>query len=374
MLNKLIRFYAGGMVPEEHLRIRLPENANIRFFMRLYCRTWLIHPIKRRIAKYYLVLLRRLFGLKVIGITGSAGKTTTKEMLASILGLEGSTVYSYANIDPVFNIPTTILKCTPVTKYLVLEMGVEYPGEMDYYLWLAKPDIGIVTNVFPTHTLYFGNERGVFEEKSKLVLHLSKESWAILNGNNMWLRTLKGKLKCKTVWVKKRVELNALNSELAKKAAKVLKISDAKIKKGVASFEPQEHRMKLIKHKSGALIVDDSYNSNPKAVEAVLKAFNKQFKNKKRIMVLGDMLELGNLEKKMHRKIGAILMKYKPEKVIFVGSAMKNAFNAFGSKNAIWVKTSDQALKPLKAYLKPNFAILIKASRSVGLDDLLNSL
>ena len=113
---------------------------------------YLYHPLKRRVAKYYLALLKKYGGLKVIGITGSAGKTTAKEMLASILKLQGKTVYSHANIDPVYNIPATILKCPPWAKYLVLEMGVEYPGEMDSYLNIAPPDIGVILNVYLTHT------------------------------------------------------------------------------------------------------------------------------------------------------------------------------------------------------------------------------
>src|SRR3989344_2587811 len=129
----------------------------------------LIHPIKRRISKLYLIFLRRFFGLKVIGITGSAGKTSTKEMIISILSLKARTVASFANIDPVYNIPTTILRCTPLTKYLVLEMGVEYPNEMDFYLWLVKPDVGVITNIFPTHTLFLKDIEGVYKEKSKLI-------------------------------------------------------------------------------------------------------------------------------------------------------------------------------------------------------------
>ncbi len=110
----------------------------------VYVLRWFIHPIKRKIAKYYLAFLKRFFGIKIIGITGSVGKTTTKEMVASTLKLQGPTVCSYANIDQIYNLPTTILRARPWTKYLVLEMGVEYPGEMDFYLWLAKPDIGVI--------------------------------------------------------------------------------------------------------------------------------------------------------------------------------------------------------------------------------------
>lgn len=126
------------------------------------------HPIKNLIANNYLFFLRKFTNIKVIAITGSAGKTTTKEMVTSILKQVAPTVWTKDNIDPVYNIPATILRCTPWTKYLILEMSVEYPGEMDFYLWLAKPDIGVITNIFPTHTEFFGDADGVLKVQSVL--------------------------------------------------------------------------------------------------------------------------------------------------------------------------------------------------------------
>jgi len=149
-----------------------------------------IHPIKRRIAKAWVYILQRYFGLVVVGITGSAGKTTTKEMLASILSLKGITQYSYANIDPVYNIPTTILKCSPKTKYLVLELGIEYPGEMDFYGWIVKLDISVITNISATHTEYFGDEYGVYIEKTKLLNYT--KSFCVLNKDNKYLKIQNG--------------------------------------------------------------------------------------------------------------------------------------------------------------------------------------
>ncbi|NMD01040.1 MAG: hypothetical protein GYA62_15160, partial [Bacteroidales bacterium] len=130
-----------------------------------FIKKWFFHPIKRRVARLYLKILQSSTDIKVIGITGSAGKTTTKEVLASILKEDGKTVFSKENIDPIYNIPTTILKTPPSTKYLILEMGVEYLGEMDFYLWLAKPDVGIITNIFPTHLEFLKNVEGVMTEK-----------------------------------------------------------------------------------------------------------------------------------------------------------------------------------------------------------------
>ena len=197
---------------------------------------WVIHPIKRRVAKYYLWFLRKFTSIKVIGITGSAGKTTTKEMLASILKLDEKTVYSFANIDPVYNIPTTILKCTLSTKYLILEMGVEYPGEMDFYLWLAQPDIGVITNIFPTHTEFLKDIEGVLEEKSKLIKSLSKNSFAVLNESDSRLKSLVNKTKAKIIW------FNGENSDAARKVAEVFGVSPENIKKGLKNFDRPKHR------------------------------------------------------------------------------------------------------------------------------------
>ncbi len=111
---KICRWWFSPKFPEAHVkRILEYRSVGLRAIVRNFVRTWFVHPIKRRLAKCYLWFLRSFFGIRVIGITGSAGKTTTKEMLASILKEEGETVYSFANIDPVYNIPTTILKCAP---------------------------------------------------------------------------------------------------------------------------------------------------------------------------------------------------------------------------------------------------------------------
>ena len=328
----------------------------VNIFKRLF-----IHPIKRRIAKYYLILLRKFTGIKVIGITGSAGKTTTKEMLASILKLDGKTIYSIANIDPVYNIPTTILKCTPNTKNLILEMGVEYPGEMDFYLWLAKPDIGVITNIFPTHTEFLKDIEGVLEEKSKLVKSLSYDGFAILNETDFRLKSLVNKTKAKIIW------FDGENSDAAGKVAEIIKVSSENIKKGLENYDKPKHRYEIIKHKSGAIIFDDSYNSNPEALLATLKKFNELAGDHPKIAVLGDMLELGKLEKSEHIRIGIEIKKSNFEKVFGVGKSVKyitpNIYN-----DALDV------LPELKPMLIKDTYVFVKGSRSIGLDRLVEKL
>ncbi|MDO8452323.1 MAG: Mur ligase family protein, partial [bacterium] len=293
--NSFFQWWQSPKLPPVHIWVNQETRpSNPIKFLRLYFRKWLVHPVKRRLVKYYLLYLQTFKETKVIAITGSAGKTTTKEMLASILSQKGKTVYSFENIDPVYNIPTTILKCTPNTKYVILEMGVEYPGEMEFYLWLAKPDVAVITNVYQTHTVFFGDIEGVAREKGTLVKKLDKKATAILNYDNIHTLKIGGNLNCKVVWFGKNshasssdskitpnltnkftlhlgkdkinVQLPIVGSQFEANALAAAATAEAcgatlrEIKSGLEAFKSADHRMKPIKHKSGALILDDSYN------------------------------------------------------------------------------------------------------------------
>lgn len=325
---------------------------------------YIYHPIKNIIAKYYLIFLRLFTKITVVGITGSAGKTTTKEMLASILKQKGNTVWSKANIDPVFNISSTILRCSPFTKYLILELGVEYPNEMDFYLWLVKPDIGVITNIFPTHTLYFGDKEGVFKEKSKLVRNTKI---AVLNEDDTYLIKLKFALDAKTYWFKTANNPIDTNINAVTKIAEVLNVPQTLIESGIGGYQNLKHRLEIIKHKSGAVILDDTYNSNPEALLSTLKYFNSLAGTNPKIVVVGDMLELGKLEEEEHKRVGIELNKYKFEKVFGVGKLIK-----FITPNIY--QNSLDLLPELKKYLKPNYYILLKGSRSIGLDKVVDKM
>lgn len=355
-MNKLLQWWVGRNLPLVHVKLNI--NFKKSFF------DFVIHPIKRRVAKCYVFFLQKFCGLTVIGITGSAGKTTTKEMIAGILKLDGKTVYSFDNIDPVFNIPSTILKCTPFTKYLVLEMGIEYPNEMNFYLWLVKPNIGVITNIFPTHTLYLDDIEGVFKEKSKLV---KNTKIAVLNENDKYLQKLKFTLKAKEFWFKSAEISIESNANAARKVAEVLGISGNLTEKGLVNYENPKHRLELIKHKSGAFILDDTYNSNPEAFISTLKYFNNIAGKNSKVVVLGDMLELGDIEEREHKRVAIEIKKHNYEKVIGVGHLVR-----FITPNVY--KTALEVLPEIKKYLKPDTYILFKGSRSIGLDKLVDKM
>ena len=413
-LNPLLRWWATPKLPENHIFIggdsRPKESSAL---LGIYVRRWLIHPIKRRIAKYYLAILRRFFGIKVIGISGSTGKTSTKEMITSIVRQIGKTTSSYANIDPVYNIPSTILRCSPSTKFLVLEMSVEFPGEIDFYLWLAKPDIGVLTNIYPTHTLFFGDVEGVFKEKSKLVKGLNMNGVAVLNKDDKFLSKLKNNLKNRIVWFGKGTNvmsqdervtndlktkfLLAINQDAKKKAkitlpvlgkqfisnalaasgvAYALGIGIGEIKRGLEGYSTPEHRMNVIKLKSGAIIIDDSYNNNP--IAARESVFTLKELPGDKVVVFGDMLELGSWEEKYHIELGKYIAKLNPKLLICVGKASKKtayaAANIIGEKSVVTVSSWQEAVSPLKPNLTKGTLVLIKGSRSLGLERLVSKL
>ncbi|OGY12436.1 MAG: hypothetical protein A3F61_01300 [Candidatus Blackburnbacteria bacterium RIFCSPHIGHO2_12_FULL_41_13b] len=407
-VNSLLQWWHGKNLP---LRYIFPPDENLPkdFFklIRLYFRTWVIHPLKRRLAKYYLLILQSFFNLKVIAITGSSGKTTTKDMLQSILSREGETVSSYLNIDSTFNIPATILKCNPSTKYLILEMGVEYRGDMSFYRWLVNPDIAIITNIYQTHTLYFGNEEGVLEEKSGIVKGLGENAVVVLNSENKPSQKIIEKSKAKIIWFGKNGAFEAINLKLsfegshfilksinqkieinipltgkhfvenalaASTAASTLNISFATIKAGLEKLIPQKQRMTVKTLKNGAVLLDDTYNNNPSAALATFFAANEIRGTKKLILVYGDMKELGNSEIQDHLDIGKAIENLGVDFAILVGPLSIYTRKSLKKTQNLRVETAQEVLPILKSQVTKNSLILIKGARSLKLEEVVNKL
>lgn len=377
-VNPLVQWWVTPKLPY-HDVYELPLLINKSKFVKYghILSQWLVHPIKRRMARSYLRFLQKYTNIKVIGITGSAGKTTTKEMLFSILKSQGKSVCTRTYIDPVYNIPNTILRALPGTKYLILEMGVEYPGEMDFYLWLAKPDIGIITNIFPAHTEFLGDIEGVFREKSKLVLSLNRDEVAVLNLGDRKLKSLSNNLRAKIIWFEPSENPFLQNANAARTVAKTLGVNAEGIEKGLANYQRPPHRLEVIEHKSGAIILDDSYNSNPWAALSTLEYFNKMAKGKK-IAVLGDMLELGDYDEIGHRELGREVAKSNFDSVIAVGKSSKFLIDEVrkrsGETKTYLLNNVEETFPIAERLLGKNVSMLIKGSRSIGLDKLVEYL
>lgn len=412
-VHPIIRWWVTPKLPKEYIFIpREKRPKKLYQIIRVYLRKWSVHPLKRRIARHYVKFLQQFFGLTVIGITGSTGKTSTKEMVYSILSQKGEVERSMLNIDPTFNIPTTILRCGPSTKYLILEMGVEFPGEMDFYLWLARPKVGVITNIYQTHTQFFGSPEGVAQEKIKLIKCLPQDGFAVLNRENVFTRRMEKETKAKVTWFGKgsqitaqkieitenlktkfrllvnrestEIELPLLGSQFTENAlaaagvGHILGASLEEIKNGLENFEAPEHRMRPIKLKNGALILDDSYNNNPTAARLALQILKESAGGRKMVVVMGDMLELGKDEKERHRELGRAIAKTGAKYLVGVGKLAKyivdEAKKEMPKENIFWCKSAEEVPPVLSPILKKDTIILIKGSRSIGLDKLVSQL
>ncbi len=315
-----------------------------------FFKDYIVHPLLRHNARSYLKQLKFL-GCQVIGITGSFGKTSTKDALFAILSQVAPTVRTKENIDPVYNIPTTILKTPPWTKYLILEMGIEYPGEMNFYLWLAPVDIAVITGIGLTHTEHLTNTETIYSEKSQITQHA----------------------KDVVDYSKKSPSLTS-HLEIAAQVAQLLHISQADIQVGLANFIPPPHRMQRIDHPSGAIIIDDTYNANPTAVKLAIAALVdvSQREKKTPVFVLGQMNELGTFETSAHQEIGRLVAKSSVKHLLCIGPATQETIRS--AKIGTYYNSQPTLLKGLQPFLKPQFAILIKGSRSWHLENLVEKL
>lgn len=352
---------------------------------------------------------------QIIGITGSVGKTTTKEMVASILSQKYNIRKSSGNLDPVYNIPKTILSADSKTTCLVLEMGVEYPGEMNYYLWFVRPTIGVVTSINYAHTEFFKDIGGVANEKVKLLGSLPQDGWAVLNGDDPFVRPLGSRTKARVFWYGRtssvfpiratnihvslsgteatihipgnefKVIIPAIGEQFvscalaATAVGYLLGISPKFIKVGIESFSQQPHRMQLRQTTHGATLIDDTYNASPLAMEAALDAFGKAGGKNKKIIILGDMLELGKQEKQLHEKVGEKIPVLNPEFLVTIGkrahwigeSAVRSGLP---TKKLVLFDTVNKAIPFLREKLKKDQVWLLKASHAVGLDKVVETL
>ena len=323
-----------------------------------------INPVKKRghlarffLAKQYTKLIPRS---KLIGITGSVGKTTTAMACKAVLSQKmevvstTDTIPNVSNLDPIFNLPMTILRIKSKTKKAILEMGIEHPGEMDLYLSLVKPATAIITRISYAHSEFLGGVEKIVEEKGKLVEQLPENGYVILNWDDPYSKKMSEKSSAQViyygldshnchVWAGKakienfqtvfelnygveRVEIRSqllgfhqIYPQLAAAALGVsLDIPLTVIKKGLENLEVPSHRMEAFPGINNSVVIDDTYNSSPSAVEEAIETLN-QVPARRRILVLGEMRELGEFSEKLHREVARKIYKDKIDLVLIGG-------------------------------------------------------
>ena len=272
---------------------------------------------------------RRGLKAKVIGITGSAGKTTTKELLKAFLSQAGKTHATAGNFNNHIGLPLTILNCPDDADFLVVEMGTNHPGEIAALCAIAEPDAGLITNVGTAHLEFFGTQDGIAQEKG--ILGATAKEFFVIGDNNVRLDALKAMCRGEAVvaetsadWMRAALagvlpgEHNVSNACIAYAVAERYGVTHEQAVAALKGFSLPGARWRKTE-KWGVTFIDDSYNANPDSMIAALDAFVATPCDGKRVAVLGDMFELGENALELHRKVFEHAMALKIPLVIGVG-------------------------------------------------------
>jgi UDP-N-acetylmuramoyl-tripeptide--D-alanyl-D-alanine ligase len=342
-----------------------------------------------------------------IGITGSSGKTTLKEMLYKVLSKFDSSYRSQKSFNNDIGLPISLINQKEKSKYNVYELGMNKLGEIDYLSKILKPNLGIITNIGDAHLGKLGSIANIAKAKSEIIKNITKNGTIILNRECKFFNKFenlarKKKLKILTFGSDKKstisykiINFNKIKIQIRNKKFNfklqnnninninnllvcflVLDFLNLKIhsaKKILEKIKNVNGRGNIIKFKNKVEVIDDSYNSNPSSLKGSISDFYNTRSKKKKILVIGDMLELGRYSKKEHIGIGKYLLKYNFFRVYLIGKQSKNIFERINT--TFWCKyysNIDKFSKDFDDVLLENCMIMFKASNGTGLNKLLS--
>ena len=349
---------------------------------------------------------RGRFALPVVQVTGSAGKTTTKEMIACVLGRRFRTLKTQANFNNDIGTPLTLLELAPEHQAAVIETGMNHFGEIRYLGEMVRPDIAVITNVGDAHIENLGNTRqGILRAKCEIFENLAPDGVAVLNGDDPLLNTVtlpQRILRCgtgegcdvrvtevddrglegvactvTTAKTSYRLETSSPGAymiyPLAMAAAigEYLGLTAEEITAGAADYVPVGSRMHLIPMDGQRLIIDDCYNANPQAMAEALRMLAKS-RHRRKVAVVGDMGELGELTEQAHRDVGALARELKLDAVVAVGEKMRALRET--DPSALWFPDTASALPALPDLFVGDTAIMVKASHAMHFESIVKEL
>ena len=360
------------------------------------------------LARYY----KKLFPIPFIAVTGSVGKTTTKDMTAAVLGARFRVHKTEGNFNNDIGVPLTLLRLEAQHEVCVVELGMDHAGEIDNLARLVEPDMALITNIGDAHIENLGSRENIFKAKCEIFPHLKRDGLAILNGDDPLLAALEGTLAQRTVFVgegegldytardlssdgaghlfcrvktpRSQFEANipALGSHmiyptlLAAAAAEALGMAPDEIVRGIGAFLPTKMRMNIVRCKGDIVILNDAYNANPQSMRAAAAVLG-DAQGRRKVAVVGDMKELGPGSEQFHRAVGGYFAQAGTDRLIAVGDLAR--FMAEGARDAglgqaDWFPTLDAARNALSREVRAGVTILVKASRSMAFEKIVDFL
>lgn len=343
---------------------------------------------------------KQLASLTVLGITGTNGKTTSKELIAAALSSHYPILYTSGNLNNHIGVPLTLLRLKESDRFAIIEMGANHPGEIHELCEIADPDFGLITNIGKAHLEGFGSYEGVVRTKIELYQYLREKGGTVfVNEDNPLLKKYAGFLDAvyygthPDAFVSGKIissnpvlhlewsrghekydlptqlvgDYNLENVLAAICVASYFQVEAEKINRAIAAYQPANNRSQIIRTEKNQLIVD-AYNANPSSMRAALENFL-AYEAPKKMLIIGEMKELGDYSEEEHRLLIDFLKENAFEDVILVG-------NTFGEKDIfpekwIWFGETPQLIEYLKNNSTKGFTILIKGSRVNKLEEII---
>ena len=361
-----------------------------------------------QLAKYY----RNKFNIPYVGITGSVGKTTTKDMIACALSAKFNVMKTQGNCNNHIGLPLTLLTLEKEHEIGVTEMGMSGFGEIEYLASLVEPETAVYTNIGLSHIENLGSRENILKAKSEMLNHLQENGTVVLCGDDDLLLKLSEEIdfECITYGVEnKNCDVYADNIKQSGEnemeftihsaegvfEGKIPVLGDHNVKNALAAFIvarkygvksqdilnalsmfcPGAMRQNIVKT-NGITLINDCYNSSPSSVQAGLKTL-RQLAGTRKIAVLGDMLEMGEMSEKLHREVGGYAVDTKADYLIAVGDMSRFIIEGaceygFNRENTKFFRTNEEVNSFLDGFIKEGDAILVKASRGMKLEEIVD--
>ncbi len=400
-INDALSAGAAGCFTARERECYLPD----KFYIRVCGGT---QKALRDLSRYY----KRKFSIPFVCVTGSVGKTTTKDMIAAVLGEKYKVLKTEGNFNNEVGLPLTLLHLHSGHQICVLEMGMNHFGEIEYLSQIAEPDVAVITNIGDAHIEYLGSRENILRAKCEIFSHMKQDGFTVLNGDDTLLATLRGTLPYKTAYCGLSEDLDyhateiesdgegyvkcKINTPVREFPAEIAAIGDHmlypalmaaavgerfglsgdEIAAGMLHFAPTKMRMNILRRAEGITILNDAYNANPQSMRAAVEALAKT-KGKKKIAVLGDMFELGPLAPALHAGVGEYLGRAGLDCLVAVGSLARYIYDAASTAplpELYHCATKEEAKTLLAQVLQPNATILVKASRGMAFEELVDYL
>ena len=367
------------------------------------------------LARLARAVLERLADITVVGVTGSSGKTSTKDLMAAVLETAGSTVAATGSFNNEIGVPLTVLAADTGTRHLVVEMGARGRGHISYLCEIAPPSIGVVLNVGTAHAAEFGSREATATAKRELVEALQSDGVAVLNADDPLVLAMASAtpgrvltfgtsaaagVRAEGVEVDDqgraafdlvtpdgaaRVQLrlhglhHVSNALAAAAAAHVLGLPVDGVARALGEATPRSPwRMEVVEREDGVTVVNDAYNANPESVRAALETVAAMSGGRRSWAVLGEMRELGAAAATEHAKVGTLAVRLGLSRVVAVGDGARGISDAaretavpgttYLGEEPVFVSDIDEVLRLLHAQVRPGDIVLVKASRAAGLE------